>query len=79
VETDHKALIYLNNSQKYMILDWLNFLIEFNFYIVHQKNIHNILLDKLSRLLTEPEGSENELKVFEIRDLEVESSLESEV
>jgi hypothetical protein len=38
-----------------------------------------MLLDKLSRLLTEPEGSENKLEVFEIRDFEVESSLESGV
>jgi hypothetical protein len=79
VETNHKALIYLNNSQKYMILDWLDFLMKFDFYIVHQKDIHNVLPDKLSRLLTEPEGGENELEVFGIRDLEVESSPESEV
>jgi hypothetical protein len=79
VETDHKALIYLNNSQKYMILDWLDFLMKFNFYIVYQKSIYNVLSNKLSRLLTEPERGENELKVFGIGDFEVESSLESGV
>jgi hypothetical protein len=62
-----------------MILDWLDFLIKFDFYIVYQKSIYNVLPNKLSRLLTDPERGENELEVFGIGDLEVESSLESGV
>ena len=48
VETDHKALVYLNLSTKFMILDWLDFLLDYNFYIVYQKGIHNVLPDYLS-------------------------------
>ena len=48
VETDHKALVYLNSSTKFMILDWLDFLLDYNFYIVYQKGIHNVLPDYLS-------------------------------
>jgi hypothetical protein len=62
-----------------MILDWLDFLMKFDFYIVYQKSIYNMLPNKLSRLLTKPKRNENELEVFEIKDFEVESSLKSEV
>ena len=53
METDHKALVYLNSSTKFMILDWLDFLLDYNFYIVYQKGIHNVLPDYLSRLYQE--------------------------
>ena len=48
VEMDHKALVYLNSSTKFMILDWLDFLLDYNFYIVYQKGIYNVLPDYLS-------------------------------
>ena len=48
VETDHKTLVYLNSSTKFMILNWLDFLLDYNFYIVYQKRIHNVLLNYLS-------------------------------
>ena len=35
METDHKVLVYLNSSTKFMILDWLDFLLDYNFYIVY--------------------------------------------
>ena len=37
METDHKAFVYLNLSTKFMILDWLDFLLNYNFYIVFKK------------------------------------------
>ena len=48
VEMDHKVLVYLNSSTKFMILDWLDFLLDYNFYIVYQKGIYNVLPDYLS-------------------------------
>ena len=53
VETDHKALVYLNSSTKFIILDWLDFLLNYNFYIVYQKGIHNVLPNYLSQLYQE--------------------------
>ena len=68
--------MYLNKSNKYMILDWLHFILEFDFYIVHRKGVTNVLPDKLSRLYEEP-GDEKEESddsvVFDVHDLEVES------
>ena len=53
METDHKVLVYLNLSTKFMILNWLDFLLDYNFYIVYQKGIHNVLPDYLSQLYQE--------------------------
>ena len=48
VETDHKALTYLNSSTSFMILDWLDFLLQYDFTIVFIKGMENVLLDFLS-------------------------------
>lgn len=77
VETDHKALTYLHQSTKFMVLDWLSFLLEFDFYITYQKGIANILPNRLSRLYdedTQRKQQESVEIVFDVRDLEVEST-----
>ena len=51
VEMDHQALVYLHSSTKYMVLDWLNFILEFDFYVVHKKGIDHVLPDVLSRIV----------------------------
>ena len=38
VETDYKIFVYLNSSTKFMILDWLDFLLDYNFYIYCLQN-----------------------------------------
>ena len=48
VETDHKALTYLNLSTLFMILDWLDFLLQYDFTIVFIKGMENVLPDFLS-------------------------------
>ena len=50
VEMDYKMFVYLNLSIKFMILNWLDFLLNYNFYIIYQKGIHNVLSDYLSQL-----------------------------
>ena len=47
VETDHKALCYLHSSSKYMILDWLDTILSFDFTVTYKKGIENILPDAL--------------------------------
>ena len=47
VETDHKALMYLNSSTSFMILDWLDFLLQYDFTIVFIKGMENVLPDFL--------------------------------
>ena len=48
VETDHKALMYLNSSTLFIILDWLDFLLQYDFTIVFIKGMENVLPDFLS-------------------------------
>ena len=61
VETDHKAaLCYLHSSSKYMILDWLDTILSFDFTVTYKKGIENILPDALSRLYQMSEQQEGE-------------------
>ena len=39
METDHKALMYLNLLTSFMILDWLDFLLQYDFIIVFIKGM----------------------------------------
>ena len=48
METDYKALTYLNSSTLFLILDWFDFLLQYDFTIVFIKEIENILPDFLS-------------------------------
>ena len=54
IEMDHKALEYLNQSKNFMILDWLHFLLNFDFYVIHCKGMNHVLPDSLSRIFGEP-------------------------
>ena len=47
---DHKALTYMSTSTNYMILDWLNFLQQFELVIIHCPGIKHIVPDALSHL-----------------------------
>jgi hypothetical protein len=84
-EVDQKSLTYLHKSKSYMILDWLNFLLEFNFYIIHKKGINHVLPDILSRLCHEEDEDDEEqhqkeeVVLFDAADLEVEEESTSEV
>jgi transposase InsO family protein len=51
LRTDHKALTYLFTQRhvNYMILNWLDVLLDYSFTIVHCPGILNILPDALSR------------------------------
>lgn len=78
METDRKALVYLHQSTKYIVLDWLDFLLEYDFYVVYQKGITNILSDRLLRLYEgdstmERWGTDKKIIVLNVRDLEIES------
>ena len=54
---------------KYMVLDWLNFILEFDFYVIHKKGIDHVLPDVLSRIV---DKNEDKLEVvLDIWDLEV--------
>ena len=48
IEIDHKALTYLNLSTSFIILDWLDFLLQYDFTIVFIKGMENVLPDFLS-------------------------------
>jgi hypothetical protein len=72
VETDHEALVHLKKSTKYMILDWLSFILEFDFYVVYKKGTENILLDRLSRIYDEGKEEEHSNEViFNVQDMDV--------
>ena len=55
VETDYKALTYLNLSTLFMILDWLDFLLQYDFTIVFIKGMENVLPDFLSHCCVKEE------------------------
>ena len=55
METDHKALTYLNSSTSFMILDWLDFLLQYDFTIVFIKGMENVLPDFLSHCCVKEE------------------------
>ena len=38
-----------------MVLEWLDFLLNFNFTVIYKKGINHVLLDYLSRLYEDPE------------------------
>ena len=48
IKIDHKALEYLNQLKNFMILDWLHFLLNFNFYVIHSKRMNYVLLNSFS-------------------------------
>jgi hypothetical protein len=50
LETDHKALKYINTAKSYMIRDWAAFLQQFNMDVVHKPGFLNILPHHLSHL-----------------------------
>jgi hypothetical protein len=79
VETNHKALVYLNQSKKYMILDWLDFILEFDFYVVHRKEITNLFLNALFKIYGIKSETERIQKIFDVQDLKVESTLKKEI
>ena len=56
--TDHQALTYLftQKHMNYMMLDWLDFLLDYNFLIVHRPGILMVLPDALSRMYSSAMG-----------------------
>ena len=62
---DHKSLTYIKTSKHYMILDWLNFLQQFDLLIIHRPGLKHILPDALSHLYEfapcEEEGPEGDV------------------
>ena len=50
VETDSRALVYINNSNERMILDWLDFILDFDLTMKHKRGVDNILPHNLSHL-----------------------------
>jgi hypothetical protein len=50
LETDHKALKYINSAKSYMIRDWAAFLQQFDMDIIHKPGFLNILPHHLSHL-----------------------------
>ena len=74
---DHKPLVYLNSCMKYMILDWLDFILDFDLFIVHERGINNILLDALSRLFLDLDDKKGKAdKICEVTNLEVDDTPE---
>ena len=67
IEVDHKALEYIHSSTQYMVLEWLDFLLNFDFTVTYKKGIDHVLPDYLSRLYEKPlEEGNNEVKKGEI-------------
>ena len=67
IEVDHKALEYIHSSTQYMVLEWLDFLLNFDFTVTYKKGIDHVLPDYLSRLYEKPlEEGNNEVKEGEI-------------
>ena len=58
LETDHKALTYLFTQQhfNYMMLNWIDTLLDYDFTVVHCPGILNILPDALSRIFSSLRG-----------------------
>jgi transposase InsO family protein len=55
VETDHMALTYLFTQKQfnYMMLNWIDVLLDYDFEVVHCPGITHVLPDALSRIYTE--------------------------
>ena len=47
---DHSSLTYIGTSTNYMVLDWLNFLQQFDLTVVHRPGFKHIVPDTLSHL-----------------------------
>ena len=47
---DHSSLTYIGTSTNYMVLDWLNFLQQFDLTVVHRPGFKHIVPDALSHL-----------------------------
>jgi RNase H-like domain found in reverse transcriptase/Reverse transcriptase (RNA-dependent DNA polymerase)/Integrase core domain/Chromo (CHRromatin Organisation MOdifier) domain/Integrase zinc binding domain len=50
LETDHKALKYINNAKSHMLRDWAMFLQQFDMEVVHKPGFLNILPHHLSHM-----------------------------
>jgi hypothetical protein len=50
VECDQKALSFIQSSRSYMVLDWLQFIMEFDMEVHHKPGFLNILPHHLSHL-----------------------------
>ena len=60
-------LEYIHSSTQYMVLEWLDFLLNFDFTVTYKKGIDHVLPDDLSWLYEKPlEEGNNEVKEGEI-------------
>jgi hypothetical protein len=57
----------MSKNKKYIVLDWLNFLLEFNFYVVHRKRIANLLLNALLRNYRVKKKNEIVMKILKVK------------
>jgi hypothetical protein len=65
VETDHKALTYLftQKHMNYMMLNWIDTLLEYEFEVVHLPGVLHVLPDALSRIYAQFRGGSGEPSV----------------
>ena len=50
VECDQKALTFIQQATSYMVTDWMQYIMGFQFTVVHKPGFQNILPDALSRM-----------------------------
>ena len=83
IEVDNKALEYIHTSKDRMVLDWVDFLLEFDMTISYKKGILNILPHHLSHLyelvVNETAEHQREGGVLNILHLRLDSQSSSEV
>jgi hypothetical protein len=78
VETDHKALTYLHTSDKFIILNWLDILLKFDFEVIYQQGSSHVMPDFLLRVSENQESVRaEEICIFKASELRVESASSS--
>jgi hypothetical protein len=68
--SEWKQIIYMNKSDKYIVLGWLDFILKFNFYVIHRKKIFNLFLNILFKIYKSESENESLVKIFEVQNLE---------
>ena len=62
LRTDHKNLIYINDTMTEMVIRWKIAVQDYDFDIEHIPGVNNIVADGLSRLIEDPSKSNGETK-----------------
>jgi hypothetical protein len=62
-----------------MVLDWFDFILEFDFYVIHKKRIFHLLLNVLFRIYGSESENKSLVKIFEVQNLKIKSTLEKRI